>query len=488
MDIVEESNKTLRRLERNDPKLTTLAIFNRDHSTARIKGCFWLHEGADLSRLGNAIANNTNLKRITFHKSSEWEYQSLAEKKAFFDGLKRNTTIEHLRLNGGIGNGIFNDIVANNSNLTEISIHRGVVRGGGVTGSLASAVKKCSNLNNLRFINCGMDDASLKDIALGVRGLSCLQKLYLWKSSSSSNVSDIGIGSAESIVSLLQDPSCNISRLDLDNTKFNNECIQIIVNSLIGNTKLRRLSLSGNNMASSGFDSLVTLLEDPTCNLTELHLGCCSINNECLLKIVTSLMGNTKLEKLSLSGNKLGRSGCESIATLLKTFNSTSLNKIDLYCTAMDDDCATLLAQALIGNNKLKYLDISGNPGITESGWNAFSAILSNCSNHTLLDFGDEDDIENMPVKLLSLLKLNRAVDMEPLFELDEEDDERKPKALPCVVDWFDRRVRDENEEVVQSINARKLSAIFQFARAMPLSSGLSKSDGSLAKKRKHGV
>jgi len=60
---------------------------------------------------------------------------------------------------------------------------------------------------------------------------------------------------------------------------------------------------------------------------------------------------------------------------------------------------------------------------------------------------------------------------MEPLFELDSEVDERKPKALPSVIDWFDRRGREsnQNEEVTNRINARQLSAIFQFARAMPL-------------------
>ena len=60
---------------------------------------------------------------------------------------------------------------------------------------------------------------------------------------------------------------------------------------------------------------------------------------------------------------------------------------------------------------------------------------------------------------------------MEPLFELDLGDDERKPKALPSVIDWFDRLRREynQNEEVANRINARQLSAIFQFARAMPL-------------------
>jgi len=462
MDIVEESNKTLLRAEQNDPKLKSLTIRNRNHTTGRIRGCFWLHDGADLSRLGNAITNNTNLKKISFYKSSERQFN-----KTFFKVLKRNATITQVCLKGGIDNNILSKYVANNGNLTEITIHRGDVRGGGVAGSLIPAIKKCQNLNNLSFSACSIDDASLKDIVLGIRGLSRLEKLYLWRRRSSD--SDIGIGSAESIVSLLQDPSCNLISLDLDRIGFNNECIQIIASSLRANTKLKRLSLSGSDVGSSGCDALGTLLKDPTCNLTALHLGGCSLDNECILKIVTSLIGNTKLEQLDLSGNKLKRSGCESIATLLQDTNS-NINTVDLYVTDMTDEFVSLLAQALVGNNKLKYMDLSGNSGITKAGWNAFSTILSNCSNHTLLDFGNGNDIENMPAMLSTQLKLNLAVDMDPLLELDTEDDERKPKALPSVVDWFGRiKEFNQNEEVVKCINARKLSAIYQFARAMPL-------------------
>ena len=133
------------------------------------------------------------------------------------------------------------------------------------------------------------------------------------------------------------------------------------------------------------------------------------------------------------------------------------------------------------GNKKLTCLDLANNSSITKGGWNYFSTILSNYSNHTLLSLGD--GVRNMPTNLSSLLKLNLAVDMELLFELDTDDDERKPKALPSIIDWFGR-IRESNqneeidnsidarkkkEEVVKCIDARKLSAIFQFARAMPL-------------------
>jgi len=122
---------------------------------------------------------------------------------------------------------------------------------------------------------------------------------------------------------------------------------------------------------------------------------------------------------------------------------------------------------------------------ITESGWNAFSTILSNCSNTTLYSLSkDYTGGDFVPDNLASLLKLNRAVDMEPLFELDKEDDERNLKALPSVIDWFGRiRESNQNEEVVNSTNARKLSSIFQFARAMPLGFVPSPSDVSLLHK-----
>ena len=61
---------------------------------------------------------------------------------------------------------------------------------------------------------------------------------------------------------------------------------------------------------------------------------------------------------------------------------------------------------------------------------------------------------------------------MEPLFEWNMEvEGERDLKALPYVVAWFGR-ARDAvagTEEGGSKILRRKLSAIFQFAQAMPL-------------------
>ena len=73
-------------------------------------------------------------------------------------------------------------------------------------------------------------------------------------------------------------------------------------------------------------------------------------------------------------------------------------------------------------------------------------------------------------VALQKILRYHPNIDMEPMFEWDAEGEETL-KALPYVVSWFDRAgvavadVRGERNNVEE----RKLSAMFQFALAMPL-------------------
>jgi len=148
-DIVEQSNKTLRRLEQDDPKLTSLYIniVNPDHplrGNQRLpRQYFWLHDGADLLRLGNAIANNTQLKEIIFHESIRWGDRFDAH---LLEGLQQNTSINKLSLYGGIEIGILNQYVSNNNSLVHICIHGRDLRGG-VAGTLAPVIKRCQNLN-----------------------------------------------------------------------------------------------------------------------------------------------------------------------------------------------------------------------------------------------------------------------------------------------------------------------------------------------------
>ena len=76
-------------------------------------------------------------------------------------------------------------------------------------------------------------------------------------------------------------------------------------------------------------------------------------------------------------------------------------------------------------------------------------------------------------VAMRKILKYHPNMNMVPLFEWNMEGDgERDLKALPYVIAWFERAVEaiaDDEERKNYKIRERKLTAVYQFAKAMPL-------------------
>ena len=87
------------------------------------------------------------------------------------------------------------------------------------------------------------------------------------------------------------------------------------------------------------------------------------------------------------------------------------------------------------------------------------------------------------------ILKFHPDIDMVPFFDWDSEDDQTL-KALHYVA-WYDKAqvaVADDEEDVY-NINQRRLTALFQFAKAMPmLFVPASTIDKLNTKKRKRGT
>ena len=203
------------------------------------------------------------------------------------------------------------------------------------------------------------------------------------------------------------------------------------------------------------------------------------------------------LEKLALYGNRIGDAGCHAIATLLE-HTSCNLKLLKLETNQIGNEGATAIANSLVNNTKLKWLYLGNNP-FDSSAVGIFCTVLCNTSsvndtyrsNHTLdtLVLSDEQQGQHAD-HLSSIMRLNRGenkshvairkilsyhpnIDMKPLFEWDtEEDGEQTLKALPHVVDWFERAkeaVAGEGDRDYYHVEERQLSAIFQFAKSMPL-------------------
>ena len=255
------------------------------------------------------------------------------------------------------------------------------------------------------------------------------------------------------------------------------------------NNHLTDLSISNNNLQSGGDRVIGDTLRNCR-NLQRVALNFCNITDEQLLPIVDAIRGHRMLEVLSLSVNNIGNVGCDTIATLLIEPNC-NLRTLSLSRNAIDNEGATTIANSLIHNDKLQKLYLHGSPIDQQSVQDIFSNILCNTSNinntyssnHTLselrlpqvgqelsslLDLNEDDNKNHVAIK--KILKYYPNIDMSPLFELDAEG-EHTLKALPYVMNWFERArvavAADDDEEY--NIEERKLSAIFQFTKAMPL-------------------
>lgn len=204
---------------------------------------------------------------------------------------------------------------------------------------------------------------------------------------------------------------------------------------------METLSLNYNRIGDTGCQALSTLLEDPSCNIQTLNLLHNQINNEGINNLVNSLSNNIKLKELKLGGNQMDNENEVKEAFVKLLCNTTSIN-----ATYSSNHTLTKLPlpNFHMGNQLVVLLKL--NKGTNKKY-----------------------------VAMIKILKYHPNIDMEQLFEWGPND-EKNLMALPYVVAWFDRAeeaaemTRDYlGEREAYNTKERKLSAIYQFALAMPL-------------------
>ena len=261
------------------------------------------------------------------------------------------------------------------------------------------------------------------------------------------------------------------------------------------NSQLTVLEISDANLRSGGDRVVVDTLRICS-NLQRVTLNYCNITDARLLPIVDAIRGHRLLEELDLYDNNIGNAGCDALATLLEDPNC-NLHTLDLWGNNITDEGAIIIANSLVNNTKLHDLDFGSNAigAIDQSSVeDAFSRLLFNTSiinstflsNHTLngvsLIDGNElgtqlasllimnEETNKRHVAIKKILKFHPDIDMDPMFEWDAEG-EQSLKALPYVVGWFERAgvAIADNDGESYHVEEKTLSAIFQFAKGMPL-------------------
>jgi len=219
----------LQRVEENDPKLTELNI-------GRGGDVFTMATDNDLSKLGAAISENTNITKLSFGIDETVKDDTNV---MFINCLKQNSSIKdlHLRGNDSIGR-VGHDVLKvyqDNNHLTTVRIEAQFSnRGNQVT---VNTIKKCTNLKVLDLSGSGITDKQLLSIVQALKGNHVIEELNL------SNLSIYQIGPCRELATLFEDPDCNIHTLNLEYNHIDKEWLIAIANGLINNTKLRQLSV-----------------------------------------------------------------------------------------------------------------------------------------------------------------------------------------------------------------------------------------------------
>ena len=261
---------------------------------------------------------------------------------------------------------------------------------------------------------------------------------------------------------------------------------------------LTRLYIQNTNLQNGGVDVLVNTLRSCT-NLKSIILDTCGITGEQMLAIAEAIICHNMLKDLGLPRNHIGNIGCWAIANLLDGANC-NMQRLNFSGNNIGNEGATSIANSLAKNTKLQKIILYNNPIDQSVVEESFCKVLCTTttinstfsSNHILKELNPRGSqlLESLlmlnngtnksHVAIKKILKYHPNIDMEPMFEWDAEEGEQNLKALPYVASWFERAgaavggdssryESDTNDDECYNIERRKLSAFFQFAKAMPL-------------------
>ena len=315
---VELDNDIFERLKKNDPAVTILSIdLNCGRSYNDSKSFF---HSIDWKIDGGCIANNAQLKKLHV----------------------KNTTIDGLTILGKEEQYLptkqqlqdFFSCIHRNKFITDITI------------SLIRIVTEFGG----RLIE-------------GLQGHPSLERLEI-------KYGAFGSSGCSAVGKVLKHPQSKLKDLHLYNCQLDDQGLSALCDGLLGNSTVKKLSLSGNNISSIGWRALSTILQHPNCKLIELDLSKTGINDESASVLGNALSGLSSLKVLYLSLNH--SIGSADWQTLFNQLSQTSVKHLDLTNNYIHDYSLATLAN--IGT--LKSLDISYNNFITPSGWQSFFSTL----------------------------------------------------------------------------------------------------------------
>ena len=238
------SERTLRKIESYEPAWTRLQVGGRRDLASSDTLHIYLDASAEVfERIGSAIGSNRCIIRdLEFDGGVA---AAITNNASFLGGLKLNASILKIELigcnlSGVAACGLFGVLGEDDSNLTrnltDLFLDGCILNRGGMR-ALASTLRRCTNLNELKLICCQFPpDGEVRDLVPIIRECRHMHTLEI----NGGGDRMIGPVGCDALVTLLQDTNNNLEHLFLGIQFF---YINALASALASNNKLEGLYL-----------------------------------------------------------------------------------------------------------------------------------------------------------------------------------------------------------------------------------------------------
>ncbi|XP_058519439.1 NACHT, LRR and PYD domains-containing protein 14 isoform X3 [Ochotona princeps] len=211
---------------------------------------------------------------------------------------------------------------------------------------------KC-RLERLSLESCGLTEVGCEDLSLAIVGNQSLTHLCL-----ADNM--LGDGGVKFMSDALAHPQCTLQSLVLNQCHFTSASSGYLSASLMHNKSLRHLDLGLNNLQDEGAKLLCDVFRRPSCNLQAVGLTACRLTSACCLDLASAISNNPNVGSLELGYNDLQDSGVKILCVALR-HRKCNIQKLGLECCSLTALSCDALVSTLIGNQKLKIMNLTQN-------------------------------------------------------------------------------------------------------------------------------
>jgi len=465
----------------------------------------YLPDGEEGHAFAEGIAHNQSLRNIDINNLSNYGFTSVMRALRSLSQLEGLTIWPHENVDPDGWSELGTLLESGVCKLEHLHLSGNTYIGNAGMGVLSNGLRNVgSSLIGLFLNHNSIGNEGLSTLVEALQTCTSLETLVISYNDFSSAATVTGMGVLSNGLRAI---GSSLNKLVLNAIRIGNEGLSTLVEALANCTGLKILSLSHNDFSSAtaGLGSLSDWLLRDEVNLNELDLEYCGINDGGLHALVGG--ATNQCRELNLQRN-------ESITTLGLSYLSNSIRSnscrvefLGLKGIPIGDDAMEVLALGLAGNKSVRSLylnDLGDDTTVASAGWLAISRALCDTSsvngtylsNHTICEFrlgGAYDQDAILPRDISRYLQLHKQhpryaarckiimshkhLDMAPLLHWGL-------KFLPLAVAWFERakpctaltiydedpdlrrRVLNESDEAFES---RKLTAMYEFVRGMPM-------------------